>query len=135
MKPISIDSRNNIDSLLQKGLSIRQVSEKCGVSKSTIQEIRAEYLPELNPSPGGRLAKLSAQDQRFCVRSITSGRLNSSVEVAKKLETELDLKISKHSVRRALHRSGLKASEKVEKPNLSTKNAKARLDFANAHKD
>jgi hypothetical protein len=84
-------------------------------------------------APTGRPAKLSPQNKRFCVRAITSGELETGATVAKKLETDLDVKVSSRTVRRAFHEAGLAASEKKERPSLSAKNIKARLDFAREH--
>jgi len=134
MRPLSTDTRDNIISLLHQRYSVRKVADQCRVSKSVVQKLRTELLPDLVLSPGGRPAKLSTQDKRFCVRAITSGRLETGIAVAKKLEDDLNIKVCSRTVRNAFHEAGLGAVEKEAKPRLSPKNVKARLEFAKRHK-
>lgn len=134
MRPLSTDARDNILSLLQQGYSVRKVADQCRVSRSVAHKLRAKHLPGLASSPSGRPAKLSPQDKRFCVRAITSGCLETSTVVARKLEDELGIKVCDRTVRRALHEAGLMAQEKEAKPKLSPKNIKARLEFAQRHR-
>src|SRR6185436_19035143 len=135
MRPIFEEQRTNITSALLQGQSIRQVASRCGVSKSVVQKIRSRYCPYAVPVLKGRPPKLSPQTKRFCVRAITSGKLETAVAVEKKLKDELGVDVSDRTVTRALREAGLRAAEKENKPMLSAKNVKARLDFANRHKD
>ena len=133
MRSLSIDTQQNILSLLHQGLSIRQVADQCHVGKSTVQELRKKHLATFPVSSGGRKAKLSLQDKRHCIRSITSGKLETAAKVVKHLQNELEVTVSDRTVRRALQEAGLKAMEKEKKPKLSAKNAKERLEFAKRH--
>jgi len=133
MLPLSSDTRDNILLLLQQPLSVRKVAQKCNVGKSTVQNLRAKHFPNLIPPSRGRPSKLSPQDKRFCVRGITSGRLETGVAVAKQLENDLNIKVCDRTVRRALQEAGLKAREKEAKLKLSPKNVRARLEFAKRH--
>ena len=135
MRPLFEEQRTNITSALLQGQSIRQVASRCGVSKSVVQKIRSRYCPYAVPALKGRPPKLSPQTKRFCVRAITSGKLETAVAVEKKLKDELGVDVSDRTVTRALREAGLRAAEKENKPMLSAKNVKARLDFANRHKD
>jgi transposase len=107
MPSISDDTYNNILSLLKQGNSIRKVANQCHVSKSKIQKIRAKHFPNLVASVGGRPTKLSAQNKRFCVREITSGRSKTGVEVSRKLKADLSINICDNTVRNALREAGL----------------------------
>lgn len=133
MHSLSVNIKNNALSLLQQGLSVRKVADKCQISKSSVQKLRKKVLPNLCLPSSGRPTKLSAQNKRFCIRAITSGGLETSVKVAKKIEDDLNVKVSSRTVRRALHEAGFEAMEKQEKPKLSSKNIKARLAFAKQH--
>jgi transposase len=135
MHPLSTDSYNNILSLLEKGYSIRKIADQHSISKSKIQKIRAKHFPNLIKSLGGRPTKLSPQDKHFCVREITSGRSKTSVEIRKKLEADLQVTVCNNTVCNALREAGLGAVEKESKPMLSSKNIKARLQFAKRHQD
>jgi len=134
MRPLSTDTHDSILSLLRQGYSVREVAGQCHVSKSTVHRLRAKHLPDLASSPRGRPTKLSVQDKRFCVRAVTSGRLETGAEVAKKLENNLGIKVCDRTVRNALREAGLEAVEKEAKPRLSPKNIKARLEFAKRHR-
>lgn len=135
MRRISDDTRSNIVTLLQQGLSTRQVAERCGVSKSTVQNIRKRHLPTITQLRGGRVSKLSSQNKRFCIRTITSEKLETATAVVKKLRNDLNVEASERAVRRCLQEAGLAAMEKENRSKLSTKNIKARLEFAKRHKD
>jgi transposase len=135
MRPLFDSVRDQILSLLRQRRSIREVAEKCHVSKSTVQRIRSKHLSTLGQARRGRPAKLSVQDKRLCVRLITSGKLGTAVAVQKRLKDGLSVDVSERTVRRALQDAGMGAAEKESKPLLSAKNVKARLDFARRHKD
>jgi transposase len=133
MRLLSTGKRDSILSLLRQGLSIRKIAKRCHISKSAVQRLRAECLPDLVLSKYGRPTKLSTQDRRFCVRAITSGKLGTATAVAKDLESKLGIKICKSTVCKVLREAGLGAVEKKTKPKLSPKNVKARLEFARSH--
>lgn len=137
MRPITTITKNQALDHLRNGNSIRKTAKYCGISKTKVSDLKKEYLPNLCdvPSKGGRPVKLSAQQTRFCVRSITGDSKSSSKKVAQKLESEFGVKVCASTVRNVLHKAGLKAVERVEKPKLSAKHIKARLQFAKAHKD
>ena len=134
MRPLPVDTQERVLSRLQQGFSDCQVAEQCKVSRYSVQKIREKFLPNLPRSRGGRPPALSPQDKRFCTRAITSGKLETATAVAKKLQEELSIKVSDRTVCRALQESGLEAADKEEKPKLSAKNIKARLNFARRHK-
>ena len=127
MHPITANAKNNALYHLCNGDSLRKTARFCGISKSKVDNLRKIHLPNLTLSKGGCPTKLSAQDKHFCIRSITSGGLKSSKEVANKLEKEFGIKVSTTTICHTLHKAGLKAIEKQPKPKLPPKNTKARL--------
>jgi transposase len=133
MKPISIEIRDRILVNIDNGLSDRKVAAIVDVSRSTVQNIRREHRPNVSTQNTGRPAKLSAQNKRFLVRSLTSGELDTAVQANKRLKTDLNVFVSDDTVRRALVEVGLEASVKVSKPLLSKKNIAERLAFAKRH--
>src|SRR5581483_3560 len=135
MAKVTVEIRNNIVSMLSNGQSIREVSNKVGVGKSTVQEIRAKYVPDIPELSPGRPRKLSVQDKRHCVRSVTSGRIPTATAATKRLKDELKVSVNANTVRRALKEAGLKANKNLKKPDLSAENIKKRLQFAKDHKD
>jgi transposase len=135
MRPIPTNTKDNVFSLLSKGHSIRQVATHCGVGKSTVQELCKRHFEDMEVSCGGCPSKLSSQDKRFCIRAVTSGKLETATEAPKDLREQLNIKLSDRTVCRTLHEAGMKAMEKEKKPKLSAKNAKARLKFAKRHQN
>jgi hypothetical protein len=96
--------------------------------------VRATHVSSKASRRGGRPAKLTEANKRFCVRAIACGGLSTSAAVADKLKTELDVTVSPQTVRNTLRRAGLGAIEKKPKPFLSQRNIRQRLAFANKHK-
>jgi transposase len=133
MKPISADIRDRALTHIDNGLSDRKIAAGIGVSRFSVRKIRKEHRPDAATAKGGRPHKLSAQNKRYLVRAVTSGRLDTAVAANKLLKTELSINISDDTVRRALVEAGLEASPKEKKPLLSKKNVQARLDFAHRH--
>ena len=66
------------------------------------------------------------------VHLITSGKAETTVDIAKTLQTITNNSISAHTVWRSLKSVGMKAIVK-KKPLLSKRHMKERLDFALAH--
>jgi len=64
---------------------------------------------------------------------ITSGQVDTAVQVAKVLRDTADMDVSAQTIRRGLKKVGLKAGAKSKKPLLSARHKRARLDFAVAH--
>ena len=133
MRVISQQTRKDALAQLLQGKSVRQVAENLGMSKLSVQRIRSEQHTDFPKPSTGRSRKLSAQAKRFCVNRITTGKLKSAVSVKKALKNDLGIEVSVCTVKRTLYDAGLGSIKKVEKPSLSAKNIKERLEFAKAH--
>ena len=79
MKHTSEQTINNIISLLNENLSLRQIAPKVGVSIATVSRVRKELGYHHLTNWGGRPAKLSQQDRRRAVRLVTSGKADNVV--------------------------------------------------------
>ena len=112
MHPIAPETRRNITSLLEQEFSIRQIAKKCGVSKSTVQNICKMLTPTIKKPSAGHPPKLSLQDKHACVHAITSGGLETATAVAKKLQEDLSIQVNRCTVGHALQEAGLSAMEK-----------------------
>jgi hypothetical protein len=64
---------------------------------------------------------------------ISSGKVDTAVDVAKSLRNITNQHLHAQTVRRGLSLAGMKAVVKRKKPFLSKKHKKARMDFALAH--
>src|SRR3954471_9832538 len=86
MKYISEETHNNIVSLLDNGLTSRQIAARLGISHTTVNNLRAKARQDMQTCPGGRPAKLKAADKRMLVRLITSGKANTATQLVKELK-------------------------------------------------
>lgn len=130
MKPISEETYNNVVSLLDRGLSARKIATELGVSRATVDRVRAKSRPDIPKNQGGRPTKLKSTDKRRLVRMITSGKADSATQVTRELRDISNVEVSTETVRRALKEAGLKAATKKKKPRLLPRHIRQRLDFA-----
>lgn len=135
VKKLSQEKRGQIIGYLEDGLSVREISEKTGVGKSTVGEIRKSVGIIEQIAPQGRPNKLTPQETRLIVRKLNTGQMQTVVEVTKHLNTERDDPINAETVRRAVKKQGMKAVYKKKKPLLEKRHKKARLAFANKYKE
>jgi transposase len=135
MRSLSENTKQSILVLLQHGQSTREIAGKYSVSKSTVQNLRKKFLPNLIKPRGGRIKKLSSQDKHYCVRTMSSGKAESAAALARKLKEDIKIDVSSRTVRRALQEAGMIAAEKKKKPKLAQANIKARLNFARKYKN
>ena len=110
MRRISEDTRNSILALIDKGLSLREVEARLGVSCATVSRVRAEARPDVQKSRGRRPAKLTPKDKRKVVRMVTSGKAGNAVQATRQLKESETVDCSVQTVRRALKEAGWKAS-------------------------
>ena len=65
---------------------------------------------------------------------MVGGRMSTCADVARSVHQVLGMRVSSHTIKRALHRASLRSQTKIKKPHLSSKNVKAHLEFARVHK-
>lgn len=133
MKSISQATLQSIHSLLLSGSSTRQIASELGLHQSTVSRLRSEHFPDLQKPALGRPAKLSSTTMRHAHYLIASGKSQTAVDMAKFLQETLAQLISSETIRRGLKNIGLKAVVKAERPYLSKRHRKERLQFAQAH--
>jgi transposase len=135
MKSLSSAQCNNILSLLDKGHSTRQIAASTGISRMSISRIRSKHRSSLSKSLGGRPSILSDANIRHAVHLITTQKAETATQVAKTLGNIIQSSVSSKTVARHLKQVGMKAVVKKKRPLLTAKHRKARLEFAEAHKD
>jgi len=135
MQKISNQKRTDAVALLNQGLSYKKIAAKLSISKSTVRNIRKSLAPARQNPRAGRPKLLSSRDEQFIIRKITSGEADTAVEARQSIEECHRIQVSADTVRRTLKNSGLRARAKVKKPYLKPQHIKARLEFANRHKD
>jgi transposase len=112
MRRISEETRNSILSLIDSGLSLRQIEARLGVGHATVSRVREKARPCAQKSRGGQPAKLTTIDKRRLVRMATSGKGYNAVQLTRELKNITGKEFSVHTVRRALKEAGLKAAPK-----------------------
>src|SRR5438046_2677794 len=127
MKPISEETCSNILSLVDIGLSSRQIEAQLGVSRPTVSRIRAKSRQGAQRSRGGRPAKLTAADKRRLVRMVTSGKVDTAVQLAQELRDNSEVKLSAETVRRTLKEAGRRAMVKKKTRRLLPRHIRQRL--------
>ncbi|HVI21742.1 MAG TPA: IS630 family transposase, partial [Bacillus sp. (in: firmicutes)] len=133
MKHISKEISNNIISLLDNGLSLRQIATQLGVSHTTVMRERMKARPNIQKRQGGRPTKLTITDKRQIIRTITSGKVDTAVQLVQELRTTTTTHVGADTIRRSLKQAGMKAITKKKKPRLLPRHIRQRLDFALCH--
>ena len=135
MRRISFEQQQLIRSLISKGESLREISQKVGVNYSTISKFAKSNKITLLNNRRGRKKILSERTKTKIIRMIRTGEANTAVEVAKNLRSELKINLSAETVRRALKEKGYVSKSKVKKPFLSKRHKALRLKFALMYKE
>jgi transposase len=133
MKPISEQTYNNIVSLLDHNLSLRQIATQLGISKTTVSKVRDEARPDKEKSKGGRPAKIATVDKRQLARLAALKKINTTRKLAQELKNASNIDVSAETVRRTLKKSGMKAVTRKKKPKLQPNHIRQRYDFALRH--
>jgi transposase len=112
MRPIPEDTRNNILSLVDTGLSSRKIAARLGVSHATVNRVRAKARPCVQKSRGGRPAKLTAANKPRLVRRVTSGKADNAVQLTRQLRDITNVGCSTQTVHHALKEAWLRPGPK-----------------------
>jgi len=121
--------RNQIVGMSLAGSKAAKIAHTLQVHKSTVSRIL-----KLHEKTGtverkmssGRPRKLTERDERSLVSVVNKNRRATLTDIANSLPT----KVSKNTVRRALHRLRIFSRFAVIKPYLTARHKKARLEFA-----
>ena len=106
-----------------------------GFHLSTISRLHSKHCSHLSKASGGRPSKLSPSHIRHAIRLLSSGKADTAVQVTRQLCNITNQSLSVETVRQHLKKAGLKAAVKKNKPLLTKRHMRERLDFAIAHKD
>lgn len=126
MKPLSLDTRRTILSMLENGDSCRKIANKLHVGPSTVAELRSQVTAPLKHNAGGRPATLSPHDRRHLVRLVVSGK----ADTAPQLKRMTGVHVSHQTIRNALKKENMGAIVKAPKPLLKASHYRQRREFA-----
>ncbi len=135
MRQLSDSTQKWILVLLDKGHSACDIARQLNVRRTSVGRVCLAHRPGLHRSQGGCPAKLSDVDRRTIVRSITSGKVDTATEAARKLQEDCNITASAETIRRALEVAGLRAGPRVKKPKLQSRHLQQRLVFALKHQN
>src|SRR5271169_4289088 len=133
MKKISDATRSTITSLLDDGLSSRQIASRVKVNHRTVDKICVVYRPGIQKPKGGRKARLSTNDKKHIMHIWRSGEVEKAPEIAQKLREETGRDFSHDTISRILKEAGLKVECKKKKPRLLLHQKKVHRDWVYAH--
>jgi len=85
MKKISDTIRSKIISLVEEGLSSRQIASRLKVGHSTVNRIRAVNSNTIQKHKGGKKRSLSATDRKHIMRIYRSGEAETAQQIGNKL--------------------------------------------------
>src|SRR3954466_3350777 len=126
-------SQHHIVSLLDAGHTAKSIAASTGHGIDTISRLHSKHHPHLSKSLGGRPSKLSPANIRHAQRLISSGKVDTAVDVAEVLRNVTNQPLSAQTVRNSLKVAGMKAVVKKKKPFLSQRHRRERMDFALRH--
>ena len=135
MKPLSSSKITSILSLLDSGLSLRQIASSMHVSIGSVSNIIKRHRHDAPKSVGGCKRKLTDADLQHATHLIISGKVETAVEACKVLEDITGKTLNPQTVRRGLKQVGMKSVVKTNRPFLLKRHRKERMDSAIAHKD
>ena len=138
-KELSTDLKRRIIDLNKSGKSLGAISKQLQVQRTTVQTIVCNYkvhgtVVSLPRSRSGISRKLSTALERKLVRMVRSRPRTTKKQVCNELEAA-GTQVSLSTVKRVLHRHGLRGCRARRKPLLQKQHLKARLKFAADHMD
>ena len=135
MKPISPQKRRQALTLLENGMSARQIAQDIGISKSMVSKIRKAANKELPKPKSGRKKKLNARHIAWINKHIEKNPKTTLRKACHDVLQQLKIKLAPTTLRKALLFSHFRARKIIKKPLLEPRHKKARLQFALDHRD
>ena len=116
--------------------TIREISEKVKRSKSVVDRVVKSYNDTgkiVSAFKTGRLRKTSVREDRIMQRMSLKDRFKSYTEIKRVMNSTSCVTVSRQTVSRQLQEIGLFNRIPRNKPLVSSKNKKKRLEFANRY--
>ncbi|KAI1000236.1 hypothetical protein K3495_g7963 [Podosphaera aphanis] len=128
-------TRERIVGLLKEGNSYRDVAIRVNCCPCVVGRLRKTISNIGSGSKGGRPSKLTPRLRRQIVHDVTNETHRTPKQVAAALKEAYSISATPQTVRNVLRQASLKAWKKVKKPALNSRHRKARLKFAQKHKE
>src|SRR5262249_53158059 len=110
-----------------------QIGAQMSLTYLIVCRMRVSARSNIEKHGADRLAKLTIVDRRRVVRMVTSGKVDTALQVTKELKDTTGIEASDSTVRTALKETGLKASAKKKKLRLLLRQIREPMDFALRH--
>lgn len=136
-KELNSDIRNMIIQHSNDGQSVRNISRLLKISKSTVHSVIQRYVMSgttVNQPRTGRPRATSATNDNLIRLLVKKNPKVPAPEVNQRLK-QLGVSVSDQTVRNRIHEAGMRGCRARQKPFISVKNRKARLEFARNHVD
>jgi len=133
MHSLSPTQTEHILFMLDSGHSASHIASETGHGLATISRLRSQHRPLLSKPSGGHPTKLSSANIQHAVHLITSGKVETAVEVTRTLKSIINQPLSTQTVCNSLKVAGMRAVVKKKKPLLRPHHRRDRLDFALKH--
>lgn len=133
-KTLSIDSKNNVKSLILKGEDTKSIVSRTGVSKSTVNRIRKKINPMYERPKGGGQRIVPVSAYATISLKVRSGKLKSAL-VVKHYLNSLGYDIGYSGTLKILKSIGYHPHIKKNKPFFKFQHIKNRLNWAKKHRD
>lgn len=134
----SIEIRELVIKHFQSGKTQKQIAEMVDLSSSTVQYIIQRFVRENRVHNKGREAPnkiFTEHDERWILRKIKKDPMLSAPAVAKDVEMFLGKKCHPETIRRVLRDDNFHGRTARNKPFISKKNQKVRIQFAKDHEN
>ena len=135
---ISLENRGKVLALSEEGYTQREIAIQVGSSQKNVSDIlkkqrdtgtvRDKKIP-------GRKRKTTAKEDRIMVRKSKSDRFKTASEIRAEMQIKHRVNVSSSTARRRLREAGLNGCKSRQKPRLTSRHKKARLQFVRSHKD
>ena len=137
-KDVTNERRVEIHVLKKEGYSVRYISQRLGIPKSTVQDtiIRyKKYGTYKSLSKTGRPRKTTLRIDSKILRIANNSQQPNAVDIANELKEMSLVDVCPNTIRNRLNKFGLHGRALLKKPLLLPRNVAARIDFANKYKN
>ena len=132
----SSDFKQKIVDLFKMGKKKSVIAKSLNITKSAVTKIIQKYDSRgdvRNAPKSGRPRKTTPRIDKTILRLSKLDPRKSSGQIKNEISKQFGIEVTSRTVRNRLIQGGLYGRVAVKKPLLSTKNIKARLEFARAH--
>ena len=134
----AVSQRNLAVDLVNQGKTFRQVQQETGISHNTVSDIMKKYnlIGTTATKEGqGRKKKTSKSFDRNLIIQVKKNRFISARKLAEQAEEYYGIKLSHQTIRNRIRDQGFQGRLVRNKPYLSKKHMKRRLQFAKKFKN